>query len=388
MSQTQNENNEIPRGVVLAASWSWRIAAISVAILTGLFLLQKFMLLTLPIFVALLLASIGAPVVDRLVRWHFPRWLASTVVLIGGLAALGLLGYFVVQQVIANSDVLADQVVSGIEEIERWLVEGPIGLKEQQITDTLGQLQDFIQSKASTLAAGVTGTLGTISNLVAGMLITFFAFFFFLKDGSLIWRWTVSIFPKSARTSVDGAGRAAWGALAGYTKATVMVALVDSIGIMIIAQLLDIPMVLPIGVLVFLGSFIPMVGGLISGMIPVLIALVVHDPTTALLMLGGVILVQQIEGNLLQPLIMGKMVSIHPLAVLLSLTAGITLAGIPGALISVPFVACVNAAILHLNGHGVLPPDSQEELEEEIRNSEEEEPPAEDSTPTEESPQL
>ena len=191
--------------------------------------------------------------------------------------------------------------------------------------------------------------MGTaVGHVFAGFFIVLFSTFFFLSDGGRIWSWLVRLAPRAAREHVDGSGRVAWISLTQFVRATVLVALADAIGIMIVAAILGVPFVLAIGVLVFLGAFIPMVGATVAGSVAVLVALVDQGPITALLMLGGVILVQQIEGHILQPFLMGRFVSVHPLGVIVAIGCGVLVAGIAGALIAVPLVAAGNAVVNHL----------------------------------------
>jgi predicted PurR-regulated permease PerM len=175
-----------------------------------------------------------------------------------------------------------------------------------------------------------------------------FSTYFFLAEGQRIWAWCVRLAPRAAREKVDSSGRVAWVSLTQFVRATVIVALVDAVGIAIVAAILGVPFVLAIGVLVFLGAFIPMVGATVAGTVAVLVALVDQGPITALLMLGGVILVQQIEGHILQPFLMGRWVSVHPLAVIVGIGCGVLVAGIAGALLAVPLIAAGNAVVQHL----------------------------------------
>ena len=175
-----------------------------------------------------------------------------------------------------------------------------------------------------------------------------FSTFFFLSDGGRIWSWLVRLAPRAAREHVDSSGRVAWVSLTQFVRATVLVALADAIGVMVVAAILGVPFVLAIGVLVFLGAFIPMVGATVAGSVAILVALVDQGPITALFMFGGVILVQQIEGHILQPFLMGRFVSVHPLGVIVAIGCGVLVAGIAGALIAVPLVAAGNAVVNHL----------------------------------------
>ena len=182
-----------------------------------------------------------------------------------------------------------------------------------------------------------------------------FTLLFFLKDGPVIWAWLVRLLPAPARSRAHEAGRRGAVTLAAFTRTQILVALIDAIGIGLGALILGIPLALPLAVLVFLASFIPFVGAVATGAIAVLVALVDQGVGTALIMLGVVLLVQQIEGNVLQPLLLGHAVSLHPVAVLLSVTAGSLSAGIVGALLAVPFVATLNTVVLYLHGRDKFP---------------------------------
>ncbi|QZY28541.1 AI-2E family transporter [Nocardioides coralli] len=361
------ERAQVPYGVDLAASWAWRFLVIAGAAYIVLWLLAYFAVITVPLAVALLAAALSSPAVRRLSRWGVPSGLGSLVVVLVGLGSVGLLLTFVGQQVAVGAADLADSVADGIGRISTWLQTGPLQASESQINETLQGMQEAIT--ASTEEGGVlTRTLevGTaVGHVVAGFFIVLFATYFFLADGERIWSWVVRLAPRAARERVDTSGRVAWGSLTKFVRATVLVAAVDAAGVMIVAAVLGVPFVLAIGVLVFLGAFVPMVGATIAGAVAVLVALVDQGPITALLMLGGVILVQQIEGHVLQPFLMGRFVSIHPLGVILAIGCGVLVAGIAGALIAVPLVAAGNAVVQHLASYTeVGSGDPERELEE------------------------
>ncbi len=211
-----------------------------------------------------------------------------------------------------------------------------------------------------------TVEVGTaLGHVLAGIFVVLFSTYFFLADGDRIWAWLVRLAPRAARERVDTSGRVAWQSLTKFVRATVLVAAVDAVGVMIVAAVLGVPFVLAIGILVFLGAFVPMVGATVAGTVAVLVALVDQGPITALLMLGGVILVQQIEGHVLQPFLMGRFVSVHPLGVILAIGCGVLTAGIVGALIAVPLAAALNAVVQHLAGFTEVGSDDPvEELDE------------------------
>ena len=184
--------------------------------------------------------------------------------------------------------------------------------------------------------------------MFAGFFIVLFSTYFFLADGERIWSWVVRLAPRAARERVDSSGQVAWISLTQFVRATVMVAAVDAIGIMIGAAIIGVPFVLAIGVLVFLGAFVPLVGATVAGTVAVLVALVDQGPITALVMLAVVIGVQQLEGHVLQPFLLGRWVSVHPLGVIIAIATGVLVAGIAGALVAVPIAAALNAVVQHL----------------------------------------
>ncbi|GAB2875814.1 AI-2E family transporter [Nocardioides pacificus] len=360
---------QVPWGLDLAAAWAWRFLVIAGAGYLVLWLSAKFALVTVPVAVALLISALATPAVRAMHRVGIPRGLAAGLVIVLGLAALTALLTFVGQQIADGSSQLADQVVQGLGKIRVWLKDGPLHASDSQINSYIEQTQRGITnwSKDGGAVSSVTELGSALTNVFAAFFIVLFSTFFFLADGGRIWAWVVRLAPRAARERLDSSGRVAWVSLTQFVRATVIVALVDAIGIMVVAAILGVPFLLAIGVLVFIGAFVPMVGATVAGAVAVLVALVDQGPVTALLMLGGVILVQQIEGHILQPFLMGRFVSVHPLGVILAITAGILVAGIAGALIAVPLVAAVNAVVLHLADETDPGDDPVEELSEDLR---------------------
>lgn len=344
--------SQLPLGVRVAAAWSWRGLVIAAAVALVMYSLVQLSVVVVPALIAILVTALTIPVVDLLSRLGLPRFPAAglglllVVVVIFGLLTL------VGQQIASGFSDLAEQVLEGIQQVRRWLVDGPLQLNDQDINEfidqAIAQAQEFIETGGSQITAGVLNVASTVSNVIAGFLLVLFAALFFLYEGDRIWKWCVNLFPRHARVRVDGAGRKGWQTLTAFVRATILVALVDAIGIGLVAYLLKVPFWFPIAVLVFLGAFIPILGALISGVVAILVALVVHGPLVALLMTGGVFLVQQIESNILQPILMGRMVRVHPLAVILAVGAGVYLAGIAGAFFAVPIIAVLNAVVSYL----------------------------------------
>lgn len=360
---------QVPYGVDLAAAWAWRFLVIAAAGFAVAWTLGHFAVVTVPLAIALLVAALVSPVMRALNRAGLPQGLATMATVLFTLLVLGGLLTFAGQQVATGAADLADQVVKGLEEIRAWLRDGPLNASDSQINDYLEAAQKAItdQTKDGQVVSQVTSVGTAIGHGAAGFFIVLFGTYFFLADGDRIWAWLVRLAPRTAREHIDNSGRVAWISLTQFVRATVVVALADAIGVMIVAAILGVPFVAAIGVLVFLGAFVPMIGATIAGSVAVLVALVDQGPFTALLMLGGVILVQQIEGHVLQPFLMGRFVSLHPLGVIVAIACGIIVAGIVGALIAVPLVAAGNAVVQHLAGATrVGEPDPEEALAEDI----------------------
>ena len=334
----------VPHGVRTASEWAWRVIVISVAVALVLFLASVLSEVVIPVIVALLLSALLHPVYDRLVR-VVPRGAAAGLTVLGTIAVVAGMLSFVGSQLTSQLGDITTKVGDGIDQIRAW-VQSSFG-----ITDT--QLSDYIDRARETLSSGsigdsLTAAGLTFGHLVAGFFVALFTLFFFLYDGPAIWVWAVRLFPRRARASAHASGLIAWGQLAAFTRATIFVALADAVGIGLGALILGVPFASGIALLVFFGAFIPIVGAAVSGSVAVLLALVALGPVKALVMLAIVIGVQQLEAHVLQPLLIGRAMRLHPLAVILAIAAGIILAGIIGGLIAVPAVAVLNAVGHHL----------------------------------------
>jgi predicted PurR-regulated permease PerM len=336
-----------PAGLRRVAGWSWRLLVILGAAAAVLVLVARLEVLFVALFVAMLLTSLLAPAAGWLRGRGVPPLLASAAVLLGALIGLGTVVFLVVFAVIDQTDELSAAVTDGLGQVQRW-VEQTFGLSLDQIESSVGDLIGGLGEGGGSLVGSAFGAASTAFEVLAGLGIAIFATIFFVHDGDRIWGWARSLFPVASRQRVDEAGRLSWQSLSSYARATVLIAAIDGLGIGLGAALLGVPLALPIGVLVFFGSFIPIVGALITGLVAVLIALATLGVTSALLMAVVVIGVQQLEGHVLQPLIQGRLVAIHPLAVVLAVAAGSTIAGIVGAVIAVPIVAVCNVLVRYI----------------------------------------
>lgn len=336
-----------------AAAWSWRILVVAALAALVIFLVIQLRLIVIPIMVALLLAALLVPFSNFLQKHGWPKWLAVAVNEVGIIAIVAGLVTIVVWQVRAGFPSLQEQTIAKFVEFEQFLVELPLGLSEEDITGFVDDAIATIQDDIGTIVGVALGLGGDLGEILAGALIALFATLFILIDGRAIWAWIVRLFPQPARVAVSGAGGAGWITLTSFVKVQILVAAIDAVGIGLGAWILGLflggfPLVIPIAIAVFLGSFIPIVGAVLSGALAVFIALIYLGPIPAVIMLGIVIGVQQVEGNVLQPFLIGTAVKVHPLPVVLAVATGGFLAGIAGALFAVPVVAVANVMIGYL----------------------------------------
>jgi predicted PurR-regulated permease PerM len=341
----------LPRAVRVAGAWSWRIILFVATAYVLFRVISLLRIVIIPVVVAILLAALFQPVTAWLRKRGMNRSLASALVLVSALIlVIGGLG-LIVNTVIGQLDTLGAQVGDGVREVQGWLARGPLHVSQNQLSDMIADLRQSATSNRAALTTGALNTATTLGEVAAGFLMTLFTLFFFLRDGGDIWRFLCRLLPPPARVPTARAGHYSWHTLVSYVHATVLVAFVDAIGIGAGLAIVGVPLALPLAALVFLGAFIPVVGATVTGVVAVLVALVTVGPVKALIVLGIVIAVQQLEGHVLQPLIMGRAVALHPLAVILSIASGVVLAGIIGGLVAVPILAVLNTAIRYLSQH-------------------------------------
>lgn len=349
---------QIPHGVAIATAWAWRLLIVAFALGLLVWLLRFFSEVTVPLAIAVLLTALATPLVDLLDR-VMPRGLATALVVIGGLAAVVGMLSLVGTQVAAQFSELKGDVTEGLKKIEGWLQTGPLSMSRADISGLIERTKDSLGSGDGEVVNRVTEAGTTATHVAAGIFIILFATYFFLYDGNRIWGFLVGLFPRAGRQRLDASGRVAWVSLTAFVRATMLVAFTDALGVALAAAALGVPLVLAIGVLVFLAAFIPLVGAFISGSVAVLVALVAQGFYVALAMLAAVVVVQQIESHVLQPFLLGRLVSLHPLAVIVGIATGIVFAGIIGALIAVPLIACGNAVAKYLAGDPADPDAGQ-----------------------------
>ncbi|MFE2374072.1 AI-2E family transporter [Streptomyces sp. NPDC059398] len=343
----------VPWGMRVAAEAGWRLLVLAGTLWVLMRVISAIQLVVLAFVAALLVTALLQPTVARLRRAGLPRGLATALTAILGFVIMGLVGWFVVWQVMENLDTVSSRVQEGIQELRRWLLHSPFHVTDKQINEIAKNLSDTVGTNTNEItSAGLQGVTVMVEFLT-GMLLAMFSTLFLLYDGARIWQWTLKLVPAQARPGVAGAGPRAWRTLTAYVRGTVIVAMIDAIFIGLGLFFLDVPLAVPLAVFIFLFAFIPLVGAVISGALAVVVALVTQGPFTALMVLIVVLAVQQIEGHVLQPFILGRAVRVHPLAVVLSVAAGGMIAGIGGAVVAVPLVAVTNTVVGYLRAYSM-----------------------------------
>jgi putative heme transporter len=327
-----------------AAAWAWRLLVMFAALVALLWVIQRLEIIIVPLLLALMLSALLVQAVDWLDQRGTPRGGAVALVLLSAFAILGGIMTFVVSQFVIGLPDLVNQVTRSIDTTRNWLIEGPLHLSRQQIENAGNAAIQALQNNQAKLTSGALSTAATVTEILTAALLMMFTLIFFLYGGRNIWAYITKLFPTHVRDRVRAAGNAGYGSLVGYVRATFLVALVDAAGVGTGLAIMSVPLALPLASLVFLGAFIPLVGAVLSGFLAVVVALLAKGWVYALITLGVLIGVNQLEAHILQPLVMGRAVSIHPLAVVLAISTGGVLAGIVGALLSVPTVAFFNNA--------------------------------------------
>lgn len=363
----------MPRGLRVAGAVSWRLLAIAAVLFVLGRIASVLAELVIALGVALLLAALLAPLVGKLTRWGVPRTAATVLALLLGLVVVGGVLALVVITVINGLPGLQAQAAQTVEGVHHWLRTGPLRLSQGQLDDWVQRITDYLRTSQSGLTAGAVSTATTVLSVGSGLLLALFTLIFFLRDGGRIWRFALRVaVPGHVRDRVDVAGQHAFHSLVAYVRASAAVALMDAVGIGVGCALVGVPLSAALAALVFLGAFVPYVGAMITGSVAVLMALVTTGPLPAIIVLAVVVGVMQLEGHVLQPLILGHAVRLHPLAIVLGVTAGFLGAGVAGAVFSVPVIALLNAGV-----RALAEPPADLEPQPETRPEPESDPPAE-----------
>ena len=350
--------------VRVAAAWTWRLLIIGLGVYILARAFKRIELVAFSFVIALFLTAVLHPLELRLRRLPGPRSLPAAIALLTGVAAVGGVGWFVTWQITIHSDELGNQITTFVNHTRHSLQTGPLHLKSADLDKITTQFTNSIKQHQGQLVSGAIKTVRTAAEVLGAILLILLTTFFLLRDGDRIWAWVVRLFPRNAHRRIDVAGRVGWGTFGGYMRGQVLIALFHGISVAIVLLVLRVPLAPALGVLIFLGSFIPLLGLTIAGAICVAIAGLEHGLTAAIVVAVAIIVLLQLEAHLLQPVIMSRSVDIHPLAIALSVLTGTLLAGIPGALIAVPLTAFVNTTVHALRAPlpTAAPPPEQERV--------------------------
>ncbi|MTV24046.1 AI-2E family transporter [Nitriliruptoraceae bacterium ZYF776] len=338
------ELERVPSWLVTTTAWTWRMLVVLLGAAVLLYIAVQLSLVTLPVIIALILATLCVPPARLLERIGLPRAAAASVVVIGGLGAFGGFIALLTPPFVEQVQELGPTVTEALDKIFAWSEE-TFGYDQSEIMELLQQGVDQLTERSGEIAGQVAAVGAVVVQFFIALSLALVLLFFFVKDGAQIVDWFIARSPESRRGTVRAVGRRAWAALSGFIRGTALVALIDAVGIGVGLAILGVPLVLPLAVLTFFGGFIPVIGAFVTGLLAVLVALADSggDLVVPLIVLAIVVGVQQFESNVLQPVIMRRAVSLHPVVILGALTAGGALIGVVGAFLAVPIAAVVSA---------------------------------------------
>lgn len=335
---------EIPRALAVASAYSWRFLTVVAATAVVVFVLVTLRLIVIPAFVALLLSTLLVPVASMLKRAGAPPLLAAWGALLLGIGVVVGIGTLIAPQIADQLDNLGRDVRRGLEDVVTWLVDGPFNLSRADVDRYLDQAADQLRGSRASLVSGAFRGVYVVAEVIAGFLLTIVLTFFFVKDGERLASSALGLFAERRRPTVRDIGKRSWEALGAYMRGTAIVGLVDAVAIGVALLIVGVPLVLPLVIITFFAAFFPLIGAVLAGSLATLVALVTAGVVPAAVIAAVTIAVQQVEGDVLQPLVLGRAVNLHPLAILLSLTGGAIVAGVAGAFLAVPMAAVASVA--------------------------------------------
>ncbi|MFF2078668.1 AI-2E family transporter [Kitasatospora sp. NPDC058162] len=341
----------VPAGLRTAAGYAWRLGLLGVAAYLAVGVLGQLEVPVIALFLALVITSVLRPLVDLLAR-RLPRALAVLVAFLCAVAVVGGILALVGTNVADEWNRIGDELRGGLGRIDHWLTGAPFHLRAGTVTDLRAKVGAFVSAHRSALLTTALSGAGRAVELVTGLALALFCSVFFLHSGDRMWGWAQRQLPAGARPAWSRAGQAAWRTFAGYTRGVLIVSAVNAALVGIALAILRVPLVLPLMVLEFVAALVPLIGSPIALAIAALVALAARGPVVALLVLALIVVIGQIEGHLLHPLVLGWSVRIHPVAIALSVIGGAVLAGVLGAVVAVPVVSVAWAVLTELRDHG------------------------------------
>jgi predicted PurR-regulated permease PerM len=347
----------VPHALQRAADWSWRLLLVGLLIYVAFRVASALALVVLPCIAALLLTALLQPLTARLRRTGMPSLAATWCTVLAAVVVLAGLGILTANRVSADYPRLRKEVKHTAHEVQSSLAGSPFHVSSTRLDQYYEQFTHFVSQHQSLIAGTVLTGGRIVLELLTGLILMIFITFFLLKDGDRIWAWLIKGLPPEARRRAGNAGPAAWTALVNYVRGTTAVAAIHAVFIGLALWILGVPLLVPLIILVFLAAYIPLVGILVAGAAAILVTLGTKGWIAAVILLGVFILENQIEGHLLQPLVVGRIVRLHPLAIILVLAVGGIIAGIAGAIVAVPAAAAISYAWPYLRGASPDPPD-------------------------------
>ncbi len=330
-------DSSVNHGLRTAAAYAWRLIVVAVAVYLVFVMLAKLTLVAVAVFVGLVIAALLRPLVDLFARTA-PRGLAVAVALLLTIVAFGGVFTFIADSVAGQSAKLTTQFSDGLGDIERSLTGAPFHMRAVDLTQLGQQVRDWVAQNGGSLAGHALGGAGVAVEVLTGFILAVFCSVFFLTSGDRIWTWLLTQ-AGGDRRRWDGAAREGWATFAGYTRGIVIIAATNAVLVCVALLILRVPLALPLALLTFFAAFIPLIGSPVALGVATLVALAARGPLIALLVLGLIVVIGQIEGHLLHPMVMSRAVNLHPLAVALAVACGTVLAGVIGAVVSVPMIA-------------------------------------------------
>lgn len=350
-ARTDPADAAIPPGLRIGAAFVWRLLVIATAIVALGLLARALAGIVIPFLIGIIVAALLVPLSARLQRHGWPRWLAIVVAMLVGIVVVAGLAFLVTERVITALPQLEKRTAALGDSLKALLATHPFGLTADTINGYAADLAQWVRNNVSSVALHAASAGRRVVHVLEGAMIVIVVTLFFLIDGAGIWAWVTRLFPRRARARIDVAGHAGWNTLMHFSRIQIFVSAIDAVGIGIGAWLLGVPLALPIAVIVFFGALVPIIGSIVAGALAVAVALLFNGLTHAAIMLGVVLLVNQLESHVLQPMLTGSVVKVHPLGVILGVTAGASVAGIAGAFFAVPLIATANSMILAAARH-------------------------------------
>ena len=339
----------IPGTLRTLAGITWRVLVVIAGLLVCGIVLNEILPVAFAIFFAMLMTAWAQPLMNLLHRF-LPKVLSMVLALLIIGAAVVTILVVVVRASISEGPKLVESITSGFSDIETWLKTGPLQLSDDSISNLITQGESFAKSMAGGLLSDAMGALGSIGTLVIAGSVFLYGVVFFLLTPAPIWNWVISWMPKRVQTPIDVSGHLAWDAISGYTRGIVIVAFADALLVFIGLTILQVPLAPALSAVVFLGAFIPVIGAPVATFFAAVVALAERGPLIALLVIALTIVVGSFDSDVLQPLVMGKAVSLHPLAIVFAIAAGGIAMGIVGALIAVPVAGAIYSVAKYLTG--------------------------------------